>query len=244
MKKRLNIITVLAPSDRGIYGQFVSSSKTIYINPSLSSSTTLTGEERTRLYMAHELGHVIHEDWKNTVRNHLVLMDDSPMMKQAMYDGFCLIDEATTQNRAEDIAYYFASKKRPERRLSHSSLFDGEEFLTNFDYYGELQGPAILFGKTLRGIGNSKTDEEALSRLSSRTLSSRFVDDVFFEYKKDGHYEDLKFLLVCLGIIKKASYAQFGYSDAQYIKRSSSALHELRRVAGPLRDPRQPFRSE
>lgn len=34
----------------------------IFINPNLRISKNLTGEERTRLYMAHELGHVVNDE--------------------------------------------------------------------------------------------------------------------------------------------------------------------------------------
>ena len=34
----------------------------IFINPNLRISKNFTGEERTRLYRAHELGHVVNDE--------------------------------------------------------------------------------------------------------------------------------------------------------------------------------------
>ena len=46
-------IACLPNNRRGIYGETQAQNKIIYINPELKPSRTLTGEERTRLYMAH-----------------------------------------------------------------------------------------------------------------------------------------------------------------------------------------------
>lgn len=60
-------ISVLPNNERGIYGETQAQNKVIYINPDLPDSKYLTGEERTRLYMAHELGHIINNQWMNKV---------------------------------------------------------------------------------------------------------------------------------------------------------------------------------
>ena len=46
-------------------------------------------------------------------------------------------------------AYYLLKKKRPAKTLKSQKIFSKTAFLTNFDFYGEMQKPGILFGKTL-----------------------------------------------------------------------------------------------
>ncbi len=240
LKRKLNIITVLPKKRRGIYGEFVETHRLIFINPALVPSTSLTGQERTRLYMCHELGHIINSDWMNTVVNHI--SSEATDDLQLIYDGFAMIDEATTQNRAEAITYYFCGKQRGELRRLRSSLFDGQPFKSNFDYYGEFQEPAIAFSKTLRGSGGPyASDDDAMRLLSVRTLDPRFVDKVFYEYQRDGHLSDLIDMLKNLGRIKNGKYASFGIGDRSSISETRLAKENFMRRVVPLFDSRQPF---
>ena len=192
LKRKLSIITVLPKKRRGIYGEFVETDKLVFINPSLRPSSSLTSQERTRLYMCHELGHIINSDWMDTVEEHISRSGETGEAYDLMYAGFSMIDEATTQNRAEAITYYFCGKQRSRLRMHRGPLFDGETYRSNFDFYGEFQEPAIAFSKTLRGNGGARTsDDDAMRLLSIRTLDPRFVDKVFYEYERDGHLSDL-----------------------------------------------------
>lgn len=279
LQGKLKIITVLPFNRRGIYGEFREKEKLIYLNPNLGASSTLSSEDRTRLYMCHELGHIINNGWMNVALqisgnfpdlrkglndlNKLDSMLESNRIDyskkeefkkeiqalrkkiletmQLRYDGFSLIDEVTTQNRAEAITYYFAGKIRPSIRGYKGRLFNGEVYYTNFDYYGELEDLAITFGKTLRGIGNVSDEMEVMKLLSIRTLDGRFVDKLFYEYENDGHLEDLYLILENMGKIKNASYALFGYADPKYIGDSKRAKDEISNLAIPLRDYRKPY---
>ena len=240
LKKNVKTITVLPPVDRGIYGQYVAFTGLIFINPELSGSDTLTKDERTRLYLCHELGHAVHHEWIRTIGKHIKEYDIN--IRNIITEGFNLLDEATTQNVAENVAYYYSNSKRPVQRYYSGALFSGASYKTNFDFYGNLQEPATLFSRTLRGIGSENKDGKALNKLSLRALKKDFVDDIFYEYNKDGHKEDLEYLMSYLGIIKKASYATFGYDDKKYIRSSLGAFTELKKLAGALRDYRQPFK--
>ena len=242
LKSKLDKICVLPSNKRGIYGEFEEDKKLVSINPNLGSSTTLSDEERTRLYMCHELGHIINSEWMNSADSYINKADEPLDIKQLMYDGLSLIDEATTQNRAEAITYHFSEKRRfPMSNHRKAGLFGGEAYLSNFDFYGELQEPAIIFGKTLRGIGKVSNDQDALHLLSAITLDKRFVEKLFYEYENDGHLNDLYFILTYMGVIKNASYAMFGYGDRSYIEMSKQAKDELIRIAEPLRDYRDPY---
>lgn len=239
---KLEIVTVLPRNNREIYGRFLEEEKLIYLNPNLTSSATLTGKERTRLYMCHELGHIINSDWLCTASRYIDEANEPTSIKQLMYNGLSLIDEATTQNRAEAITYYFAGKMRPTFKFYRKNgLFDGEIYSSNFDFYGELQEPAITFGRTLRGIGKVLTNEEVMKQLSIRTLDRRFVDRLFHEYRNDNVLSDLYFILTYMGVIKNASYAMFGYADRKYIPMSKMSKDSLNKIAGPLRDWREPY---
>ena len=161
--------------------------------------------------------------------------------RQLMYDGFSLLDEATTQDRAENITYYFSSKLRPSMAQHSTQLFDGKPFETNFDYYGELQIPTIDFARTLRGIGKINDRNLVMNEFDKRALSEEFSKRIFDEYMNDNQIENLFYLLKRMGIIKNASYAAFGYGNVEYLKKSSEALKEYNQVVGRMRDYREPI---
>ena len=160
---KLEAISVLDDNDRGIYG-VTHPTNIIQINPNLSGNKDLSPKQRTRLYVAHELGHIVNKQWMMQVTKHLRSEGDSfdNEQRQLIYDGFSLIDEATTQDRAEDIAYFFAKKQRPVIKsfVDARGIYGGEKYKSNFDFYGELQEPAIIFARTLRGIGKLDNDNE------------------------------------------------------------------------------------
>ena len=241
LKKNVDKITVLEPDRRNIYGQFVPWTKLIYINPCLGGSSTLRKDDRTRLYLCHELGHAVHNDWMEKFKYN-VDKNCTSQVRNMTYQGFCLIDEATTQNTAENVAYYYSGSNRPPQGLRRESLYSGKPFKSNFDFYGNLQEPATLFSKTLRGIGIINNDDEALNKLSLRAMNSQFLNDIFYEYRRDGQIENLYLLMGFLGIIKRASYATFGYDDRKYIDSSLEAFNEVKKLGGSLRDYRAPFK--
>ena len=237
----LKFITVLPPTMRGVYGQYKNNEKVLYINPKLHSNQRLTSEERTRLYICHELGHIQNSKWMN---NLIIILNDincSIEDKQLMYDGFSLLDEAITQDRAENIAYYFSSKTRHNMAQRATALFDGKPHKTNFDYYGEFQVPTIDFARTLRGIGKLEDIDLVMKEFGIRALKEDFSKKIFEEYTTDGQISNLYYLLKRLGIIKNAAYAAFGYSDPRYINQSSRALAEYNQLVGKLRDYREPI---
>ena len=244
--KKIRFVTVFPPERRGLYGEFVENEMTLYINPELSSSGTLTSDERIRLYICHELGHVQNSLWMDRAKTiveglyYTYKSDNKREELQLMYDGFSLLDEATTQDRAEEITYYYSRKQRPFMARRRSRLFSWQPFKTNFDYYGELQEPAISFSRTLRGIGKIDNDEEALESLDQRALREDFADKIFEEYELDGQNINLYKLLIRLGKIKNAAYEVFSSGPEIYIPQSLQALEELNVIARNMRDCRDP----
>lgn len=242
-------ISVLPNNKRGIYGEAQADNKIIYINPDLSDSRNLTGEERTRLYMAHELGHIINHDWMNKVieyANQQIRQGRlSQEHAQLIYDGFSMLDEATTQNRAEKFVYEFSGKQRPRlANYRNENLFNGETYKSNFDYYGELQEPATMFARTLRGIGKENDDIRALDMLSERAISSNFFNNILNEYSRDGQMSSFIQEVQYMGLLKRASYANFGYEDVSYLRNSKTYLDRLRNLTTQMRDYREPFNVE
>ena len=122
-----------------------------------------------------------------------------------------------------------------------TQLFDRRPFETNFDYYGEFQVPAISFAKTLRGIGKINDEELVMKEFDKRSLDENFASKIFDEYTRDGQIENLYYMLKRLGIIKNASYAAFGYSDAIYLQQSSTAIDEYNKLVSKMRDYRDPI---
>lgn len=239
-------ISVLPDNKRGIYGETQAQNKIIFINPDLPDSKYLTGEERTRLYMAHELGHIINHEWMNKVVEYANQQMRQGRLTQEhaqlIYDGFSMLDEATTQNRAENFVYEFSGKNRP--RLAYyrnGRMFDSEAYKSNFDYYGELQEPATMFARTLRGIGKEIDDLTALDMLSKRALSPTFFNNILNEYAKDRQMPAFIQEVQYMGLLKRASYANFGYEDVSYLHNSKTYLERLRNVTTQMRDYREPF---
>ena len=237
----LQFVTVFPPLKRVLYGEYVKSEKTLYINPQLHASPKLTSDERTRLYICHELGHIQNSKWMEKLEPILNNVRCSNEDRQLMYDGFSLLDEATTQDRAENITYYYSSKIRPLMYRQSTQLFDRRPFESNFDYYGEFQMPTISFAKTLRGIGKLSDDELVMEEFDKRSLNDEFSNRIFDEYTRDGQIENLYNMLKKLGIIKNASYAVFGYGEQKYLQQSSEALDKYNQLASKMRDYRDPI---
>ena len=243
--KSLDTVGLLETSYRGgIYG--ISMGNRIEINPHLSGSRTLTNEERTLLYVCHEMGHRFHEEWKNPsfineiLRNpkvkerHDRLPDN---IKKYVYYGSRLLDEALTQDRAEEITYYFAGKQRPALQTRSSRLFNGQIFKTNFDYYGEFQGITKKFGK---GLYKRCADKDILKELSKAALDTDFMDRIVKIYKNNNNILDLYGLLHSMGIIKEASYEAFGMGTKGSIEKSGPALELINLITeGDTTDERK-----
>ncbi|MCR5186571.1 MAG: hypothetical protein K6D97_05600 [Clostridia bacterium] len=247
IKENAKTICLLPIGKRGIYGRTEFDSKRIHINPNFERSSTLTGNQRRALYLAHEMGHVINHAWMQKV---LAYVDDqkkrglmSDKDRWLMFNGFRLLDEAIAQNEAENFIYARCQKNRPPRimRGIGGELFNGKGYLTNFDYYGEMQEPAIMFARTLRGIGKIKSDTKALDMLSKRAQSPDFFDRILYEYTRDGHKETLKEELFLMGALNEASYATFGGGEKSYIPKSGENLRKFREIATAMRDYRDPF---
>lgn len=216
--KKIETITPLPKNKRGIYGITNLVENTIEINPNLN-------EFRTQIYVGHELGHFLHNCWiedviayiqnlnKNTNIAELI-NNNLTMARQLIYDGFRLLDEATVQEAAEMIAYQKYHQKRPKLDYrSDSRIFAGEPYKTNFDYYGELHEPAILFGRTLRVIGQNPqiSDEQIMTELAKKSFSSDFATSIIKEYQENHELEKtFIIIMIQLGRIKDASYGMFG----------------------------------
>ncbi len=155
------------------------------------------------------------------------------------------IDEATTQNRAENFAYEISGKDRP--RLAYyrnGRMFNSEVYKSNFDYYSELQYPATMFARTLRGIGKEDDDLTALDMLSEMALLPNFFNNILNEYLRDGQMLAFIQEVQFMGLLKRASYANFGYENISYLHNSKTYLERLRNLTTQMRDYREPFNDE
>lgn len=244
LRENVHTISFLPEKERGIYGKIEPEEKTIYINPYFSNKNTLTGTERRRLYMAHELGHIVNKNWMDKVSKGIdkLINNDSLEIEEAhlFYNGFSMLDEVTTQNQAELFAYTFAKKDRPKlTKHINPKLFDSNPYKTNFDFYGELQESAIMFAKTLKGIRKEKSDEKSLDILSERALSPNFFDNILDEYKQNEQIQELILASLYMGCLKRASYASFGYDEKQYLEKSTMFLNGLSSLTTEIRNQRE-----
>lgn len=245
--KGLDTIGLLNSAYKGrIYG--LTNNKRIEINPNLGNKGPLTGSERTLLYVCHEMGHRFHFGWtKNNLNT--ILADKkvqelskklTPENQSYVYSGLSLLDEALTQDRAEEIAYYFAGKKRQPLTPKMSRLFNGRPFGTNFDYYGELQEPAIRFGKTLSGI--SKDTSQTLKTLGRAAIDSRFAHKIENEYRSKDKLLELFALIHSMGVIKEATYEVFGMGLGNALPRSKNALELFERLTDESQNSSKKFK--
>ena len=81
----------------------------------------------------------------------------------------------------------------------------------------------------------------ALSMLSDRALSPSFFNSILNEYSRDGQMPSFIKEVQYMGLLKRASYANFGYEDPSYLHNSNRYLQNLRSVTTQMRDYREPF---
>ena len=110
-----------------------------------------------------------------------------------------------------------------------------------FDYYGELQEPAIMFARTLRGIGKVNDDTKVLDMLSERAMFPDFFDKILNEYSRDGQMPNFIKEAQYMGLLKRASYANFGMADLKYLRESKGYLAKLKDLTLSMRDYRDIF---
>lgn len=245
--ERVQTVAVLpVGDDRRIFGRIRAHKNVVEVNPDLPASMYLTDKERTRLYFAHELGHVTNSAWTSKALDYVnyqiyrrqLSLEDA----QLIFDGVLMLDEAIAQNRAEEYTYDYSGKQRPKQRMhTIMGLYRGMPFKSNFDYYCELQEPAVMFARTLRGIGGVYDDSAALDILSERAMSPDFFDNILEEYQRSGQMEAFKKIFISMGYLKRASYANFGCEDPRYMENSWRYLDDLRNQTAALRDYRDPF---
>ena len=80
-----------------------------------------------------------------------------------------------------------------------------------------------------------------LDMLSKRALSPTFFNNILNEYAKDGQMPAFIQEVQYMGLLKRASYANFGYEDVSYLHNSKTYLERLRNVTTQMRDYREPI---
>ena len=178
LMSKLKVISIL-PADKSYkYGDCDLNNGIIYINPSVQSTNGLDYDSRIRLNLCHNLGHITNDIWMKSAKDNLTnMVDDNKFYKISCRYGLRFIDEAISQNHAENITYYFLGKDRPVKKSRRSSLFGS--VLTNFDYYEELQEQITAFALFFVEPGRSIGSNEAVNILSKMALKSDFIETIF-----------------------------------------------------------------
>ena len=200
------------------YGYYIPETKSIHINPYIS-------EERKKIYLVHELGHVINRNWSEKLQdycNNLLKKSTNKNAIITLWHGFQFLDEVTTQDRTEDFLCWSSNRARPSLQPRYyPSLKDNNSnhiiFNTNFDYYGELQEPAILFARLVCSDCQKYSDENILRELSKRALSANFISDIINYFESIEKKEELIEIIYYLGLLKRGSYAKFKQDDKKYL---------------------------
>ena len=204
---------------KGLYGDaHASGGSFIDMNTTLSDETLL-------LYFAHELGHVVNRHSLEKLRsfsyeiqyniNTRGLVDRGDLVKKRDFvdfvnDGLAMLDETTTQDRAEDVKAYYTGRMR--RKVSEFSqpFYDGKTYKTNFGYYGEFEEPTVLFGSVIDEVGAIDDFEEAMRKISVMSLSPEFSEKIIEEFNRSGKSEEFYELIKNMAIIKATKYKEIG----------------------------------
>ena len=264
--RNLSSFTFLPENKRGIFGRYYKNA--VYFNPDLDDKRmglyifhelghVQNSKWRQSAEQILSKTNLSDDAWMKKMREILgkgnaydatlnflrqLIIDSSDDNIELMRAGFILLDEATTQDRAEDILCRCMNKIRKpmEEHDNHSRLFNGEKIMTNFDYYGEFQVPTIMFARTLKDIGMNLDVGSTMIKFDKKSLSESFADDIFKEYIVD--YNQVKKLLEMLknlGIIKAAKYSTFikeqnKKSQPNYLSLSNNALEEYVAIVGDV----------
>lgn len=193
---KLKVIGLLENYDDRVTG--ISDENKIFVNPDLPASCSLTRVERCRLYVCKQLTKFLHKEWQNSIKDYIdniqhgdnrdLLIGVNCTNLNFVKEGFALLDEAISQDVAENIAYYIAKKERPPKCInSDERLFNGIIYKSNFDTFSGIEDPAVKFGRTLSFIRTSTFDsnDKVLRKLSIRGFDSEFVSSIVEEYDED-----------------------------------------------------------
>ena len=149
---KLRVIGLLEYDNEMLTG--INENNMIFINFDLDKSDNLTGPERRRLYVCKQLTKFLHNDWNKGIENYNNSLRLSGNIDQFTSSGcldeffisrgFDLLDEAISQDVAENIAYYISKKERPFKTYCLAqSVFDGFLYKSNFDRFGGIEEAAI-----------------------------------------------------------------------------------------------------
>lgn len=188
-------IEPIRAEDSKVFG--ICSGNVLYINPEIKGSETLSPEERTRLYVCKELTEFLYDHWQEDVNLYL---DDviSSRKKSGDYPGtvfvrggFDLLKNVVSQDVAENIAYLFANKSRPEKKVfSDELLYGGDYYRTNLDCCGAVEDVVVNFSKTIKDVASGTYDEREilLRQLARDGFSGNFIDSMICQF--DGSLEE------------------------------------------------------
>ena len=244
----IRMIQLLDPSLRDRFNG-LTYQQMMTMNPTPGKFPGLDDMESLQLALYHELGHIITESNK----------DDIEFLKKAIYRedefkqkyfadgfedlgrGFELLDEVAVQNVGEEILFDREGKERPSYALYKNRVMYPEgTFTSNFLEYREFQELAYLFANCLDFIPKHEDDTmcDVLNRLSKAMFSRDFCKNMYYEIKNDSlKGEDLIIMLMCMGKIKDAKYACFGFgSKEDSVKDVSKYFKLFHQIASRYQD--------
>lgn len=200
-----------------------------YFNPDMIPFRDLDEEDTFRLAVNHEMCHIFSdtndfffEKFKSEIFNdYRILNTYEDRLDSYSFDdfkaGFDFLDEAVSQNIAEDALCSFKKCKRREYRYGENkNLNPGGVFKYNFYQYQEFQDMANKF---IYFMGYGKDKDSALDYFSQRYFDKEFIVNAFYSYFDDSSkIVDFCTMLVCMGKVKKAYYEGQGEDVSCYIK--------------------------
>lgn len=260
LKKDCRYIEYLPKENSGVYGRRRQDKNCIQINNNMkiySGRRKLTPQEVRRLYLFHELGHILLNINNNRMTDffyctYLDVMDRKGEKEHKLQNpqlvgaGFLMIEECLAQEMGEIFTYFLAGKNRPEYTTSKDIALNVETE-SNLDFYQIFQKPTINLGRTLRGCGNEKnhTNRAILYGMLKRALDHDFVPDLISEYDvalggSQDAYRDLMNILINMGIVCDKKYHSFGHGliEDRYMGNARQALENIQSLTDKYVDYR------
>ncbi len=260
LKEDCRYIEYLPEQNSGVYGRTRRDKKCIQINSNMkkySGKRNLTPQEVRRLYLFHELGHILFNIHNNPMIEDFYCTYPDVMYKKGKKEvepqnpkllgaGFLMIEELLAQEMGEIFTYFLAGKDRPKYTTIEDRALNLETE-SNIDFYQVFQKPTINLGRTLRGCGSEEnnTNKAILYGMLKRALDHDFVSDLISEYDvalkgKPDAYRDLMNILINMGIVCDKKYASFGHGliEERYTGNARQALANIQELTDKYVDYR------
>jgi len=244
MLSNIDVVKIFTKNDEDIYA--ITRGNKISLNVKEVVIGSFSKDVSFQMIVSHELGHIIDNSWlDDAMAVSKNLFHDQKCRKaleqynladvNLIFNGFILIDEAVSQECAEQVTYRMIHEKRPPYvRMKKHNVLEETPFRTNFNLYEEFQEIVVRFARCLSFVGCLPTDDfnEVLGKLAKKAFRREFIFQIWNEIQNDSDKKcDFVLMLACMGKIKDGSYANLGMGDKNSYRNITGYLKAFRYLA-------------